>query len=198
MNEKSTFDLLIEYPKKHGLNYATHNQNKHFSFIPSGPVINTKFVIFKKNNLFFCAYDSYGFKGSATKTFTGLYGIIDLPSEIELRALKKDMIDRFLLFNKRKTHNSRIDKVLTITSKSKNFPLHIISNKVVKHFLKIREKTNPIEIIIKNDYLQFIEEFKGKKVVGVETNYWMYKESEIDNFLHNGELLVNNLQVNTK
>ena len=93
MNEKSAFDLLIEYTKKHGLNYATNNHNNHFSILSSVPVLSTKYVIFKKNNLFFYASDSFGFKGNMSKTFTGLYGLIDLPNDIELRIIKKDFID---------------------------------------------------------------------------------------------------------
>jgi len=196
MNERSAFDILVDYPKKHGFKYDTHNSHKRFHLIPSDPMLNTKFVIFKKNKLFFCAYDSFGAKAYMSTTYTGLYGLINIPEEINLRITKKDWTDRFLRFNKRKTGNSFIDRNLTFTSKSRNIPFNIIKNKDVEYFLNISEKTNPLELIIECDYLQLVKELKGKMIVGVETNQWIHAESEIDNILQFGGLLLNSLQEN--
>ncbi|PXY01488.1 hypothetical protein DF185_08365 [Marinifilum breve] len=194
MEERSAFDILVDYPKKHGLDYDTHTNDRRFHFFPSDPVLNTKFVIFKKDNLFFCAYDSFGTKAYMNCTYTGLYGLIDIPDPLELKMTKKDWLDKFLTSNKRKTGNHYIDENVTISSKSSDIPMRVVNEKAVKHFLKITEKMNPLKVIIENDYLQFVKELKGKMVVGVEINKWLFEESDVDYFLEHGSKLLHSMQ----
>lgn len=198
MNRRSAFDILLDYPKKHGLPYDKSNSEKNFYLVPSDPVLKTKTVAFKKNNFFFFAYDSFGTRAQMSKTFTGLFGIIEMPQDFELHITKKEWIDRYLTFNKIKTDHPFIDKKLTFVSKNKRLAKGIITKKEVKYFFSISEFIKPLEIIIAFDYVPLVKELKGKMVVGIETNSWIHIESEVDKLLEVGELILSNIQKNVK
>lgn len=136
MEERSSFDILIDYPVNHGLEFDTHRDYRRFFLNPIDRILNTKFVIFKTGSLFFYAYDSYAVKAYMTKTFTGLYGSITLPDNIELKVYKKDFTDTFLRVNKRKTGFKHIDEYLTVTSRTKDFSFSI-SKRAVSLFLEM-------------------------------------------------------------
>lgn len=190
MDERSAFDILIDYPKKHGLEYDTHTDYRRFYLFPGDPILNTKFVIFKINSVFFYAYDSYAAKAHMTKTYTGIYKPIKLLEDTELKVYKKDWLD-FLRTNKRKTGLKHIDDYLTITSYSKMS--FFLSKEAVSLFLDMNRIFNPFQLIIQNDHLLNISELRGEKVIGLETLQWLYKEEDLDNFIHLGIELIDNI-----
>jgi hypothetical protein len=193
MDQRTAFDLLLDYPKKNGLVYETHESQQRFYLSPSDPLLSTKYIIFKKDNLFFCAYDSFAAKAYMSKTFTGLYGFIDLKKDFECRIYKKDWLDFFLRINKRKTGIKAIDDNLTITSKSRSLPKRLLSEKDLALFNKISNKITPVELLIQNNYLQIIKEFNDKKVIGIETNQWLYKNEDLGVFIDTGAELISNI-----
>jgi hypothetical protein len=158
---------------------------------PLDPILNTKYVIFKKDSLFFCAFDTFATKAFMNKTFTGLYGLIDLPEKFEYKIYVKDWLDHFLRFNKLKSGLDYIDKYLTITSKHKWLNC-LLSKESVSIFKEIQSNIYPIELFIQNDYLDIITDLKGKKIIGLETNKWIYEKDDVDLFIDFGsKLLVN-------
>jgi hypothetical protein len=193
MDKPTAFDLLLDYPKENGLIFETNESQQRFYLSPSDPLLRTKYIIFKKGNLFFCAYDSYAVKAYMSKTFTGLYGLIDLKKDFECRIYKKDWLDFFLRINKRKTGIKAIDDNLTITSKSRSLPKGLLSEKDFALFNNISMKITPVELLIQNDYLSIIKELNGKKVIGIETNQWLYKKDDLDVFINSGTELINNI-----
>lgn len=193
MEERSAFDILIDYPIKHGLDFDTHRDYRRFYLSPADPVLNTKFVVFKTDSLFFYAYDSYASKAYMTNTFTGLYSHISFHDDTELKVYKKDFTDTFLRLNKRKTGLKHVDDYLTITSKSKELYFSLSENDV-SLFLEMNKIFSPFHLIVQNDYLQNINELKNKKVIGLETQQWLYKEEDIDLFLKLGNELIQNIK----
>lgn len=189
MTERNSFEILLDYPRQHELTYETHENHKRFYLFPEDPILYTKYIIFKKDSLMFCAFDTFATKAFMTRTFTGLYGLIDLPERFEYKIYVKDWLDRFLRFNKTKTGLDYIDKYLTITSKTEWLNC-LLSQESVSIYRKIQTKIYPIELLIQNNYLETITELKGKKVIGLETNQWIYKQDDIDLFIDSGSQLI--------
>lgn len=193
MDEKSAFDLLLDYPIKNGLVYETHENRQRFFVSPNDPILNTKYILFETGNLVFCAYDSYAAKAYSTNTFTGIYGIGNFNQDFECKIYKRDWLDKLLRRNKIKSGDSFIDTRMTITSESEVIPHGLITKESLKLFDKINLQISPIEILIQNDYLSIVEKFKGKKVVGLETNQWLYKTEDLELFINSGSELINNI-----
>jgi hypothetical protein len=192
MDERSAFDILLDYPKEKGFVYDTHQSTSRFYLITNDPISRTKYVVFKKDSLFFCAFDSYATKAYMTKTYTGIYKSIKLSEDIEFNIYKKDWLDSILRFNKIKTGLKHIDQYFTITSKSKRVPRELTEQTILL-FQKIHEKIHPIQLIVRNDYIQIVDELKGKKVIGLETNQWIYKKEDIDILINLGGELIENI-----
>jgi len=192
MEERSAFDILIDYPKEKGLNYDTHNSSSRFYLITNDPISKTKYVVFKKDSLFFCAFDSYATKAYMNKTYTGVYKLFGLAEDIEFNIYKKDWLDYIVRYNKRKTGFKNIDNYFTITSKSEWIP-RLLTEQTVTLFQKINEKIHPIQLIVRNDYVQIVKELKGKKVIGLETNQWIYKKEDVDILIDTGGELIENI-----
>lgn len=53
MENLNTFDRLLNYPIENKLEYETHRSEKRFFIVPSDPILNTKYIAFKKQNLSF-------------------------------------------------------------------------------------------------------------------------------------------------
>ncbi len=113
---------------------------KKVFILPNDPILNTKYIAFKMQNLMFCAYDSYVAKAGSTQTFTGVYCPIRLKPEMEL--------EKYI---------------------------------------------NPIKLIIQHNYIPIISELKGKQVIGLETNQWISKKEEVDQFLNLGDILIKSI-----
>lgn len=174
MSELSTINVLIDYANNLGLKCETHQSDQRFYLSSSDPFSNTKYIVFQKGSYYFCAFDSYTAKANSSKVFCGIYKAIQLPEEIELKVYKKDWMDIFLLNNKRKTGITFVDSKITITSKNKHIP-RIIGDTETKLFLELNEKIQPVNIFIKNNRLNMINDLSNKKIIGIETNQWIYK-----------------------
>ena len=192
MSEKSTVDILIDYANNLGLKCETHQSDHRFYLSSSDAYFSTKYVIFQKGSYYFCAFDSYTAKAYSSKVFCGIYKAIKLAEEVELKVYKKDWMDIFLLTNKKKTGITSVDSKITITSKNKYIP-SIISEVETRLFLEISEKIQPVNILIKNNRLNMIKDLSNKKIIGVETNQWIYKKEELDFFLEKGEKLLDKI-----
>jgi hypothetical protein len=189
MNERDSFEILLDYPAEHGLVYETHQDNKRFYLFASDPILRTKYVVFKIDSLTFLAYDSFAAKAYMNKTFTGIYQPVMMSENIELKAYKKDWMDYFIRFRKIKTGQKYIDDNLTITSKSKNAS-KLLTDQTVTLFNKINQSISPLQLLIQNDYLSIVRDFEGKNVIGLETNQWIYKKEELDVFINSGRELI--------
>ncbi len=193
MEERNAFDVLVEYPVKRGLEFDTQQDYRRFIFARPDSILNTKFVIFKIGSLFFYAFDSYAAKMSMSDTTTGLYGIANVADEVELKIHRKDFTDLFLRINKKKTGLKYVDDYLTITS-NKEISLSL-SKEAVSLFLEMAKRFSPFHLVIENDYIHNISELKDKKVIGLETQQWLYKEEDVDLFLRSGEELLEHIKI---
>jgi hypothetical protein len=193
MENLNSFDQLLNYPEENGLIYESHLDEKRLYLLPNDPILNTKYIVFKRRNLLFCAYDSYAAKAGSTQTFTGVYCPIRLKPEMELELSRKHWSDYILLFNKRKTGADVIDRNFTITAAKKwNFE-SILSEKEVHLFLELEKQIHPLKLIIQHNYIPIISELKGMQVIGLETNQWVSKKKDVDQFLNLGGLLIENI-----
>jgi len=186
------FQQLIEYPVKHGLEYDTQESHRRFFLSQNDPMGNTKFVLFRSGALFFYAYDTYSTKVSSTNTFSGLYGVTNR-NYPDLKVYKKDFTDTFLRTSKRKTGFDHIDRQLTITSGSSDLSSFHLSPDAVRLFLDLEKKFRPLHLLVQNDYLPNIGELKGKKVIGLQTEQWLYREEDLEVFIRLGEELIGSI-----
>lgn len=184
MEQQDAFDLLLDYPRKHGLEFDTQDDYRRFYLFPTDSMLDTKFVIFKNGPLYFYAHDSHTAKLYMSSTFTGLYGEAR-PGDPELRVYKKDLANSLLRANKRKTGFRHIDDNLTITSATKDMSFHL-PPEAVTLFLEMAGKFSPLQMIIENNYITNIADLKDKKVIGLETQQWLYREEDVEEFLKLG------------
>jgi hypothetical protein len=193
MKNTSTVDNLIENLTKRGLKCETHENQKNFILPGSDRMLNTKYVTASFDSVYYIAYDSYGTKAYTSKTYTGLYSIINLPKTAECNIYRKDWTDHFFRINKHKTGIKFIDDNLTITSRSGWTPRDIISDSDVSTYLKIAKNFTPVKLIIQNDYISILQNLNDKKVIGIETDTWLYNDIDLDIFLNLGVQLIKNL-----
>lgn len=196
MNEETAFDKLSKYLKNKNIEFSSHVDDKHYILFPSDPMSRKKFIVFKSNNCYFIANDSYSTKAYSSNTFSGLFCAIDLPKTFNLKMYKKHWVDLVLRTKKRKTGSLNIDKKVTITSSIKTIPSRLFDTETISKFLDLNEKFTPFKMIIEDDYIPFIKDLKGKMLVGIETDYWIFKEEELETLLRKGELLLNNMKKN--
>lgn len=194
MTEKTSTEILLEYATKYGLVYETSEDQKNFVLSPNDPIRNTKYVIFKKDNLYYCAYDSYGAKAGMSNTTSGVYSLINLPPDKNCRINKKNWLDRFLRQKKIKTGINYIDDNLTVTSESGWNPADCLSIQNVTLFQTISETISPLEIIIGEDHLGLISDLKGRMIVGLETNEWIYKPDDVKLLFESGGELIRGIK----
>jgi hypothetical protein len=193
MESQDSYEQLMNYAEENRLVYETHLNEKRLYLSPNDPLQNTKYITFKKQNLIFCAYDSYSARSYSSQTFTGIYGSIRLKPEMELELSRKHWSDYILVFNKRKTGLDVIDQKFTIsTSKDWNFE-SILSEKEAHLFMELEKQIKPLKLIIQHNYIPIIDELKGQQVIGLETNRWISEKQDIDQFLNLGAKLIDNV-----
>jgi hypothetical protein len=191
MEDKSAFDILLEYPKEKGFDYETQESRRRFYIFPNDPILNAKFVLFKKGPLTFFAYDSYAAKAFMSKTLTGIYRPIESGKNVECRIRKRDWADS--LFGKRKKTGVRfINDHFTIQCNS-DTQLDWFNEHTAALLGKLQEKIHPLELLIQNKYLPIVEEFKGKTIIGLETNQWIYRKEEVEILLNTGGEILENI-----
>ena len=196
METRSTFDILLDYPKKHGLDYQSGKQHRRL-LSPNDPTLATKFVRFKaKEDIWFYACDSHTTNAFMSKTFTGLYCSVDLDPEFSLKAYKKDWFDFILRRNKMKTGNKYVDSKLTVTCESETFPADLLKEEEADLFMKLEKMVNPLLLLVEPDYIPTIEELKGKMVAGLEISRWIHEEEMIDQIMDIGTAILYGLKKN--
>lgn len=189
MENETGSNLLVENLNRLGLNPDTQINNRSF-IVGNDRFLNTKQVVASlPDSIFLLASDSYSSKAYSSSTFTGLYSSIELPVEAECKILKRDWFDTIMYFKKKKTGIRQIDKNLTIIS-SGWLPSKVLNTESINLFLSLNESENPYHMIIQNDYLPKIDTLKGKKVLGIETNQWIYEMDDIKNLIDMGGALI--------
>ena len=193
MAEKTAFDILFDKLSARGMWPEKRNSERTFIVPGKDRLSNTKYIIAKNKSLFFCAYDSYGTSAYSSKTFTGIYSIINLPPETECHIYKKDWVDLILRKSKRKSGIKYIDENLTITSSTNWTPSLLLNLTDVNLFLEISKRIAPLKITIQHDYLSIIEELKDKTIIGIETDLWIYEDNDLDSLFNLGGQLIENM-----
>ena len=189
MEELSAFDILVENLIDLGYKPETNISNRNFITSGNDRFLNSKYVLcLLSDNIFFLASDSFGTKAHSSSTFTGLYSTVNLRREIEYKVVKKDWIDFFYL-KKKRSDIGYIDKNLTILS-SFWIPSKELSRQNVELFLDLNHRDGPYSLIVKNDYLPQIQMLKGKKILGIETNRWIYEKDHLVKLIGIGQKLV--------
>lgn len=195
--EKSAVDILAENLTELGYKPETNTSNRTFIIPGTDRFLSSKFVVcMLTDNIFFLASDSLGTRAYTSSTFTGIYSKIELPDEVEFKIVKKDWFD--FLFSKRKKSNiSYIDNNLTITS-SNWTPGKELNKENVELFLTLNRRKHPYFLIVENDYCPKIEALKGKKVIGLETNNWIYEKEDVKHLIDLGVTLVKRIKNGTE
>lgn len=192
MEERSAFDILIENLVDLGYQPETNASNKIFILPGKDRVLNAKFVLCElSENLYFFASDSFGTKAYTSSTFTGIYSSIDLPEDAEYKVIKREWL-HFIYRNRKKTGAGYIDLNLTILSKNYN-PEKELSRENVELFLKIHSEDTRYSLIVENDYCPKLAELKGKKVIALEADKWIYKKEELKELIETGGKLISNI-----
>lgn len=190
--EKSAFDVLMENLIELGFEAESSASSKHFIYSGSGSMLNSKYVFAAlSDSMCFFASDSFGSK-TYSSTFSGIYTPIETSIDMEYKVIRKDWIDPFFYRKIRKTGISYIDKKLTILSPNWN-PSRELDRDSVDMFLTMN-KQSPFSLLVKNDYLPVIKMLKGKKVLGIETNKWVYEKEDLKNLISSGQVLLNKIK----
>ena len=193
MEEKSAIDILVDNLTELGYEPETNTSNKTFIIPGTDRFLSSKFVVcMLTDSIYFLASDSMGTRAYTSSTFTGLYSIIELTQDAEFKVIKKDWFD-FVFRKKKKYKVKYIDNNLTITS-SGYIPNKELSKENVELFLNLNKGEKPYFLIVENDYCSKIESLKGKKVIGLETNNWIYKKIDLVRLIETGVKLITNIK----
>jgi hypothetical protein len=188
MIEQSAFDILFEKLTKRGFKPICNKTEK--SFIQPGPerFLNVKYVVAPIGDLFFLASDNFSTGQYTSSTYSGIYSASKAINFTECRVYKKDWTDMLLRVNKKKSGIEYIDKNLTVTSSSDITP--VFRHNDVKLFLDLHDIIHPLKIVFASNYLPVIESLVNENIVGIETNYWVYQDNELDALLSKGVQLI--------
>ena len=194
MSNITSFDILSDYPKINGFDFETHKDSKRFYLFPQDPLLKTKYLIFKTDNITFVAYDSYSTNPFMNRTFCGVYSHYECEDDFECRIFKKTWADSFLRSNRRRTGNKWIDNKITIISKSRYSFEKLFDQSIIEDFYRLCDGISPIEILIQNDYLQIVKDLNNKRILGIETNQWIYEYTDVENLISIGGLIIQKLK----
>jgi len=195
MEEISAVDILVENLKKRGINPEIQRIERNLILPGSSRMWSKKSVLAKFDSIFYYAVDSYGAIAHSSNTFTGVYTEIFNGSDIDCTLYRKDWIHKLLVRNRIRAGVRYIDDYLTITSQSKYNPSSLLTQSDVNIFLKINEAINPLKLIIEKGYPPSIVNDSKKLMVGLETDYWVYKDAEIELLLNQGIRLIKSIKV---
>jgi hypothetical protein len=195
MEEISAVDILVENLKKRGINPEIQRIEKTLIQPGSSRMWNKKSVLAKFDSILYYAVDSYGAIAHSSNTFTGVYTEIFNGPDIDCTLYRKDWIHKLLVRNRIRAGVRYIDDYLTITSQSKYNPSSLLTQSDVNLFLKINEAINPLKLIIEKEYPPSIVNDSKKLMVGLETDYWVYKDAEIELLLNQGIRLIKSIKV---
>lgn len=190
MTDKTAFDILFDQLVASGLQPEKHISERNFVVTGKDRLSNTKYIVARNKMLFFCAYDSHGTSAYSSRTFTGMYASINLPPDTDCHVYRKDWVDKVLRKHKHKSGIKFIDDKLTITSATDWSPAFLLDQSAVGLFLDINKRIEPLKVTIQHDYLAIIEELKGKTIIGIETDFWLYEKDTVDFFIQSGGQLI--------
>lgn len=188
MAQKSAFDVLQETLRELGYEPKTHVSGRNF--IVPGSYVRTKFVYAEVGGMCFFASDSHG--GAYTSTYTGLYAPIDLPAEADFSAFRKEWFDKLFVSGKQKTGITYVDKALTIKSPGWN-PGGLFNPDRVDRFLELGRGIKPLKLVVRDEYVP-LAALQGKKVIGIETNRWLFYKKDVRTFLDGAAGLIASFQ----
>jgi len=184
--EKDARILLAEYAQKKGYDYATNSNFKRLISVTDS-FLSKKFFLFEiEKGFWFFAADSFAGKAGSGSTFTGIYTTINMDPSFSCKIHIKETLDGIFRWNRKKTGNPEIDRQLTITTNQKSLPDNIIREGDIYEFRKIYDKVRPSYIVFQNDYLPDLPALNGKMILGIETNYWVYLDDQLDVLIDKG------------
>lgn len=189
MEEKSGLDKLLENLAALGLFPDVTVVDKGTLFPPQNRFASsTTVTLLLSDSTYFVA------RSNVSSSFTGIYSSIELPLEVEYKVYKRNWFD-FLLFPKRqKVGVKYIDENLTIVS-PKWTPTKELTNKNTQLFLEINKGEKSYKLVVENNYLfSMIEPLTDKKIIGLETNEWLFKKEDLENLLKVGEELIRKIK----
>lgn len=189
MEEKNGLDLLLDSLSELGLSPSVTVEDKgtHFSSLNRFASCTTVTVVLS-DSLYFLA------RSNVNSAFTGIYSSVNLPIEAEFKVYVRNWFDSLFYSNRQKVGIKFIDENLTIVSQQ-FIPFKELTIENAKLFLDINKAGNPYNLILENNYLaSIIEPLKEKKIIGIETNDWLYKKEDLENLLKYGEVLIRNIK----
>ncbi|MCL2097712.1 MAG: hypothetical protein FWH23_03010 [Bacteroidales bacterium] len=192
MEEKSGLDKLIENLAELGLYPDVYVENKG-AFFPRHNrfASSTTVTVLLSDATYFLA------RSNVSSSFTGIYSSIELPVEAEYKVHKRDWFDFLFFSKKQKVGIKYIDKNLTIAS-PKWIPSKELNLENANLFLEINKAGKPYKLVVENNYLfSIIEPLIDKKIIGVETNDWLYEKEDLENLLKIGGELIRKIKKNT-
>lgn len=189
MEEKSGLDMLLE-------NLVELGYSPDVSLVDKGSFLPRQNRFASSNTVTVLLSDSIFFlaRSNVSSSFTGIYSSVELPLEAEYKVYKRNWFD-FLFFQKRqKVGVKYIDENLTIIS-PKWIPLKELDLKNANLFLDINKAGKPYKLILENNYLlSIIKPLTDKKIIGIETNDWLYEKKDLENLLNFGVELIRKMK----
>jgi len=189
MVEKSGLDMLLENLADLGLFPQVSLEDKGTLFSPQNRFASSNTVtVLLSDSIFFLA------RSNVSSSFTGIYSSVELPAEAEYKVYKRNWSD-FLFFPKRRKVGVKyIDENLTIIS-PKWIPSKELNLENTNLFLDINKAGKPFKLILENNYLlSIIKPLTDKKIIGIETNDWLYTKEDLGNLLKTGEELIRKIK----
>lgn len=191
-------DYFIPYQRlaeRLGYEYGDSAVTNHFWLFSGDPMLNRKFCYLKKGDIFFWAYDMYGTKFGMKATYCGVYRYLTLPEPSFACRISKRFVLDFLVGEKRdKLGDHFIDKSVTLSTNNKDAARKIVSEELVKNYLKLPDELFPLEVIFGAEYMPKLKGYETKQSVGLETNHW-YTAEELEKYLPVMEEFVRNITV---
>ncbi len=189
MEEKNGLDQLIENLTLLGYSPELSVEDKSSLFPAQNRFTSAKTVTVElSDNLFFIA------RSNVNSVFTGIYTALKNPTDSEFKVYVKNWFDFLIYRNRQKVGIKFIDENVTIVS-SKWIPFNELNIENTKLFLEINNAGKPYNLILENNYLSFIiEPLTNQKVIGIETNDWLYKKEDLEHLFKYGEPLIRNLK----
>lgn len=189
MEEKSGLDMLLENLAEFGLLPEVSIENKGTLYSARNRFASSNTVtVLLPDSLYFLA------RSNVSSAFTGIYSSIELPEEAEYKVFKRNWFDFLLPSKRQKVGVKYIDEKLTIVS-SKWIPSKELNSENANLFLKINKGGKPYNLVLENNYLSsIIESLTDRKIIGLETNDWVYKKEELEILLKTGVELIGKIK----
>jgi hypothetical protein len=189
MKEKSGLDKLLENLAELGLFPNVSEVNKGTLFPPQNRFASSSTVTaLLSDSTYFLA------RSNVSSSFTGIYSSIDLPLNVEYNVYKRNWFDFLFLPKRQKVGVKYIDENLTIVS-PKWTPSKELNLENAILFLELNKAGKSYKLVLENNYLfSIIEPLTDKKIIGLETNDWLYKKEDLENLLKIGVELIRRIK----